>query len=228
MKNVKELTDILQGSEISDEEMAEKDTRLKIIFAAAKLFAEKGLDGTSTREIAEHTGSNISLISYYFGGKEGLYKAVIQQFATQAKERFQKVYEHYDAEKMDKESFLAFMKALITGMVTMKSSKPEIATIMQREILSGLPYCREVHDTTFSNLCDAIVGILDTAKKKKILKPDVNSQHLFLSMVFSADHFIFTSRCHSNFIDKHMYQFPKDLNPFIEQHFKLFIEGNLL
>lgn len=228
MKNEKELTDILSGSGESDEAAAEKDTRLKIIFAAAKLFADKGLDGTSTREIAEHTGSNISLISYYFGGKEGLYKAVIEQFANQAKDRFQKVYEHFDAENMDRESFVIFMRAMITGMITMKISKPEIGTIFQREILSGLPHCREIHETIFSELCNSIIGILDVAQQKKILRPDVSTKHLFLSMVFSADHFVFASRCNSGFTDKNLYRLPEQLNLFIDQHFKLFIEGNLL
>ncbi len=41
-----------------------------ILFAAEKLFAEKGFEGTSTREIAKAANVNISMISYYFGSKE--------------------------------------------------------------------------------------------------------------------------------------------------------------
>ena len=43
-----------------------------IMLHAEKLFAEKGFDGTSTREIAKNAEVNISMISYYFGSKEKL------------------------------------------------------------------------------------------------------------------------------------------------------------
>ena len=43
-----------------------------ILFAAEKLFAEKGFEGTSTREISKAANVNISMISYYFGSKENL------------------------------------------------------------------------------------------------------------------------------------------------------------
>ncbi len=58
--------------------MAENlDSRQKLINSATKLFAHKGFDGASTREIASHAGVNISMIKYYFNGKEGLYRAII-------------------------------------------------------------------------------------------------------------------------------------------------------
>lgn len=47
------------------------DSKLCIMRAAVTLFAKLGLDKCSTREIAKQSDSNISLISYYFGGKRG-------------------------------------------------------------------------------------------------------------------------------------------------------------
>lgn len=62
--------------------MSKKDHRLCLIAAATPLFAAKGLSGVNVREIARAAGANPSLISYHFGGKEGLYAAVIrEQFA---------------------------------------------------------------------------------------------------------------------------------------------------
>lgn len=46
-----------------------------LMTSALKLFAEKGFAKTSTREIALAAGANIAAISYYFGDKEGLYRA---------------------------------------------------------------------------------------------------------------------------------------------------------
>lgn len=57
--------------------VSSKDSRQKLIISATKLFAHKGFEGASTREIASLAGCNISMIKYYFDGKEGLYRAII-------------------------------------------------------------------------------------------------------------------------------------------------------
>ncbi len=63
----------------------EKDSRIRLIEAATPLFAQKGFAGVSIRELAEAAGVNSALISYHFGGKEGLYEAVLEgQFAPVA------------------------------------------------------------------------------------------------------------------------------------------------
>ena len=63
--------------------MEENDCRANIISATTPLFAEKGLNGVGVRELTTAAGVNISMISYYFGGKNGLYAAVLnEQFAT--------------------------------------------------------------------------------------------------------------------------------------------------
>jgi len=49
--------------------------RAKLVLAALRLFAEKGFEATSTREICEAAQANISAIRYYFGDKAGLYRA---------------------------------------------------------------------------------------------------------------------------------------------------------
>lgn len=51
------------------------DARSRLVFAALRLFAEKGYKAASTREICDAAGANISAIRYYFGDKAGLYRA---------------------------------------------------------------------------------------------------------------------------------------------------------
>ena len=47
-----------------------------IMDSAEQLFAEKGFNGTSVRDIAEKAGVNLAMISYYFGSKEKLLEAI--------------------------------------------------------------------------------------------------------------------------------------------------------
>jgi TetR/AcrR family transcriptional regulator, regulator of cefoperazone and chloramphenicol sensitivity len=54
-----------------------EDTRRRILDAALEVFAAEGYEGASTRLLAERAGVNLPAIQYYFGSKEGLYRAVI-------------------------------------------------------------------------------------------------------------------------------------------------------
>jgi AcrR family transcriptional regulator len=47
-------------------------TRTTLIDAAIRLFAERGYDAVSTRDIADLAAANIGSIAYHFGGKPGL------------------------------------------------------------------------------------------------------------------------------------------------------------
>ncbi|KIA90431.1 TetR/AcrR family transcriptional regulator [Kaistella jeonii] len=49
-----------------------------ILFNAEKLFAEKGFEGTSIREISKEANVNVSMISYYFGSKEKLFEKIFE------------------------------------------------------------------------------------------------------------------------------------------------------
>lgn len=53
-------------------------TRVAILRAGQKLFAQKGYSTTGVREIAALAGVNPALVGRYFGSKEGLLKAVLE------------------------------------------------------------------------------------------------------------------------------------------------------
>ncbi len=57
-------------------------TRVRIIESAERLFADNGYEGTSLRGIMADAGVSISLISYHFGNKEGLLRAIFEQKAA--------------------------------------------------------------------------------------------------------------------------------------------------
>ena len=50
--------------------------RARLLRAGLRLFAHQGFAATSTRELAQAAGVNVAAISYYFGDKAGLYRAV--------------------------------------------------------------------------------------------------------------------------------------------------------
>ena len=57
------------------------DKRAHILAVAEELFAESGFDGTSVRDIAQLANVNLAMISYYFGSKEKLLEALIEDRA---------------------------------------------------------------------------------------------------------------------------------------------------
>lgn len=61
-------------------------TEARILEAARKVFAERGYDAAGLREIAETAQANLSLISRYFGGKEGLLAALTDTFVASRRE----------------------------------------------------------------------------------------------------------------------------------------------
>lgn len=56
-----------------------EQSRERLLQAALVLFANQGFNKTSTREIAEAAHANVAAISYYFGDKAGLYRAVFAE-----------------------------------------------------------------------------------------------------------------------------------------------------
>lgn len=69
------------------DEAADTTTRFKIIEATTALLSRTCRHAVSIRDIAREAGANSALVSYYFGGKEQLYCAVVtEQFAAYERE----------------------------------------------------------------------------------------------------------------------------------------------
>jgi TetR/AcrR family transcriptional regulator, regulator of cefoperazone and chloramphenicol sensitivity len=73
-----------QASPVASDDLAHRATadrgekaRARLLEEAEKIFAEKGYAKASTREICAAAGLNSAAISYHFGGKEELYRAVL-------------------------------------------------------------------------------------------------------------------------------------------------------
>jgi AcrR family transcriptional regulator len=52
-------------------------TRERLLDVAARLFADRGYDGVSVRDIVGQAGANLGAVTYHFGSKEALFGEVL-------------------------------------------------------------------------------------------------------------------------------------------------------
>ena len=65
---------------------ASADTRQRLVDAAAKMFADKGFDNVTVREICKASNANVAAVNYHFGDKAGLYRAVVMKAIDEMRE----------------------------------------------------------------------------------------------------------------------------------------------
>ena len=74
------------------------DTRTRILAAAERLYAERGVDGVSLREITEAAGQrNNAAVHYHFGGRDELVRALFELRWTQLEQRRAEMLAELDA-----------------------------------------------------------------------------------------------------------------------------------
>ena len=56
----------------------DRETRARLLHAAARLFAERGYARVTVRDICKKARANVAAVNYHFGGKDGLYRAVMR------------------------------------------------------------------------------------------------------------------------------------------------------
>lgn len=71
--------------------MVLSEKHIQILEKAEMLFADKGFDGTTVRDIAEHAGINLAMISYYFGSKEKLLETLFKNRMSATRTRLENI-----------------------------------------------------------------------------------------------------------------------------------------
>ncbi|GAA3241646.1 helix-turn-helix domain-containing protein [Actinocorallia longicatena] len=75
------------------------DLRERLITAAERLFAERGLEAVSLREINAAAGTrNASALQYHFGDRAGLVRAVLARHDTEVEARRHALLDQYEAD----------------------------------------------------------------------------------------------------------------------------------
>ena len=204
----------------------DNDSKKCIIQSAASLFAKLGLDKCSTREIAKQSDSNISLISYYFGGKEGLYKEVMRSHALKIKDEVKDLVESFQNRALTREVFIQDFEKIVEHMVKSRVENPEVSKIFAREKLAGLPYARDVHKEIFFPLAQNFFNLIEEGQAKGFIKPDINPALFFISMTESVWGFYAMMECETQ-LSKACADIAKDQNLLKQQIVSLFLTGVL-
>ena len=106
------------------------EARAKILAAAETLFAQHGFAGVGVRQIAAAAGVNGAMIHYYFGNKENLYLAIIENAAATVRGL---IAEAIGSATSLEERLTRFVKAYAGYLF----GHPHLARILSREMLAG-------------------------------------------------------------------------------------------
>jgi TetR/AcrR family transcriptional regulator, regulator of cefoperazone and chloramphenicol sensitivity len=112
-------------------------SRRELILAAIEVFAESGVEGATTREIARRANQNIAAISYYFGGKDGLYLAVAEHIVQVVLQRLGPLLDEIESflrmERSAPNEAMSLMKRLLGGAITSNKDIVGVTRIIVRE-----------------------------------------------------------------------------------------------
>jgi len=113
------------------------EARAKIAAAAEEMFAARGFDGAAIRDIAKKARVNGAMIHYYFGNKEGLYRAILEGAASSVRAL---LIETTGGSGSTRERLARFVDAYAAYML----SQPNLARILYREMLTGAKHIKQI------------------------------------------------------------------------------------
>ena len=108
------------------------DPKKRIIQEASALFAKRGFSGVGVREIAKAADVNISMISYYFGGKIGLLKSMIEEYFISVRHIILSAHEENDGQQ-------ARIKSLSVKLIRYIRDNMDLCKVVMNEIPYDLP-----------------------------------------------------------------------------------------
>jgi AcrR family transcriptional regulator len=123
----------------------EEGTRVALLEAAGQVFANKGFDRATVTEICELANANIAAVSYYFGGMDGLYAAVLREAHSRVltNEGVTAIVAEYPTPQARLEALIGMMVQAIVGTPSTAWS----LRVMSREAVNPSPPMDEVRKT---------------------------------------------------------------------------------
>ncbi|MEO7075761.1 MAG: TetR/AcrR family transcriptional regulator [Ktedonobacterales bacterium] len=159
------------------EQQAEQ-RRAQLIDTALDLFAEKGVESTTIKDIATHADVAQGLVYHYFDSKDALFMAVIERHGPikPARELMTQVYGHPASEKLPE---------IAHAMYRLASEREKLLRIVLREALTR-PEMRQVLLLVRGQMLAIVGGYLQSRIAAGELRPhatDVTLQTMALSIL---------------------------------------------
>jgi AcrR family transcriptional regulator len=134
--------------------VAAERTRRDILQAATQEFAARGFGGARLDAIADQMQTTKAMVYYYFGSKEGLYRAVVEDvFAAIHRAEF----EHCSDQGRDAEDEL---RALVTHTFAFHEAHPGYSRIVSMENLNDARTVGQLPQVKGSPVVQALASIL--------------------------------------------------------------------
>jgi AcrR family transcriptional regulator len=98
----------------------------QLIRSARSLFAERGYAAVSLRALAKAAGVNPAMVHYYFGDKQGLYEAVLEETITPFFATLRNLIEQTDGHEI---------REFLAGYMRIQPENPWIPLFLMREVV---------------------------------------------------------------------------------------------
>lgn len=142
------------------------DKEINILIHAERLFAEKGFEGASTREISKAANVNVSMIAYYFGSKEKLLSKIFEYRMSESHSFANAVLENTELNAWEK------LIQIVDLYVSRVERLRDFYLIMQREFLSVDSSSNYIHLQTSKKTFITIYKVLmEEGVKEGIFQP---------------------------------------------------------
>ena len=169
-------------------ELAAQATRDSILKAATKVFAKHGYDGGRVEQISQAARSYDRMIYYYFGSKEGLFIAVLEQMYARFNEAESDL-------KLPPDDPVASLKAIIEFMAGYYQKNPEFVTLLNAENLHrGKHIAKSLRAREYSSPAIAVLaGVLKRGAAAGLFRDDARARDVYL-MIAALGYFYVSNR----------------------------------
>ena len=152
-------------------------TRRAILAAALAEFSDKGLSGARVDAIAKRTGTNVRMIYYYFGSKEGLYRAVLAQCYADVRDAEQAL----DIHALEPGAAIA---ALCRFMFDYHAAHPWLSQLVSIENIHRAEHLRQCEGIEELNrpILRALDGILRRGRAEGAFRADAEALDVHMLM----------------------------------------------
>jgi TetR/AcrR family transcriptional regulator, regulator of cefoperazone and chloramphenicol sensitivity len=147
-------------------------TRVRILEAAGEIFAERGFESTTVRDICQAAGANVAAVNYYFGDKERLYvEAVVRAHKWRLD---QAQLPPWDSSTPPREKLADFIDTFFRRVLGDPDDTWRTRLVM-REIMQPSKACVEIAQSNIRPQFEILQGIL-----RELLPSDTSDEELHL------------------------------------------------